>query len=180
MTPELPADELLFRFIADLCSAPERGAVETWLRADTANQRRLDDIRRIWGASRPTPSRDVDRMWTSLRAAVDAAERSAVEPFDLPPITVRTPPRIARLSTKTFPAATWAAAVVLLAVGAAIFASRSSTERHVRAPADVHTYATGPAQTANVLLRDGTRVFLAPKSRLSVPDDFGGAERLAK
>ena len=180
MTPDAPTDELLFRFLAQLCSASERAAVESWLRSDPANGRRLEDIRRIWSASRPAHSRDVDRMWTRLRAGVESgapAHGSVADSHG----AERTPPRIARLSTKTFPAATWAAAVVVLAAGAAIVAALSRTGPTVHAPAAGHTYATGSAQTANVRLRDGTRVFLAPLSRLTVPDDFGGgAERVVE
>ena len=178
MPPETPTDEHLFRFVAELCSAAERAAVEAWLRNDPANGRRFDDIRRIWAASRPAPSRDVDRMWTRLRAEVELAAPPA-SAGGLPAAD-RTPPRIARLSARTFPAATWAAAVVLLAAGTAIVASLSRTEPPARAAAAAHTYATGPAQTANVHLRDGTRVVLAPQSRLTVPDAFGGNERLVE
>ena len=178
MTPEAPTDELLFRFVADLCPAPERAAVEAWLRADPANDSRLDDLRRIWAASRPTPSRDVDRMWTRLRAAVEPAGEPAIAFRDHHAAAERTVPRIAGMSSRTFPPATWAAAVVVVAAGAAFVASLSHSSAPGRATRPAHTYATGPAQTANVRLRDGTRVFLAPQSRLTVPDDFGGAERL--
>ena len=180
MTPDGPTDELLFRFLAQLCTASERAAVESWLRGDPANGARLEDIRRIWLASRPAPSRDVDRMWTRLRANVESAVPSHSFSAD-GHATERTPPRIARLSARTFPAGAWAAAVIVLVAGAAIVVSLSRTEPAVHTPAAAHTYATGTAQTANVRLRDGTRVFLAPMSRLTVPDDFGGGpERLVE
>jgi ferric-dicitrate binding protein FerR (iron transport regulator) len=180
MTPDAPTDDILFRFIAELCSASERGTVESWLRADPANGRRLDDVRRIWAASRPAVTRDVDRMWTRLRAGVESAASSPGKSGN-GHTAERTLPRIVRLSARTLPAATWAAAVVVFAAGAAIVASLSRSESPVHAAAAAHTYATGIAQTANVRLRDGTRVFLAPQSRLTVPDDFGGGtERLVE
>lgn len=179
MTPDAPADELLFRFIAELCSAPERGAVEGWLRRDPANGRRLEDIRRVWRASRPAPARDVDRMWTRLRAA--AKVEGPASPSSAAPIGERArriqPGGLARWPTRTFPAAAWAAALVLLAGSAAAFFSLARSSRSPRSAPPPRVYATGPAQTANIRLRDGTQVTLAPASRLSVPDDFGAGER---
>jgi ferric-dicitrate binding protein FerR (iron transport regulator) len=179
MMSDDPTDELLFRFIAERCSASERELVEAWLR-DPANGRRLDDIRAIWLASRATPSRDVDRMWTRLRAELDdadqpgdadaganahAAERAAPHPS------------LTGLSGRAFSSGTWAAALAAVAATAALVVSLSHPDAPAAVPAAAHTYATGPAQTANVRLRDGTRVTLAPQSRLSVPDDFGARER---
>ncbi|MFI5233667.1 MAG: FecR family protein [Gemmatimonadales bacterium] len=178
---DAPTDELLFRFIAEQCAASERGVVEGWLRRDPANVRRLDDLRRIWLASRPAPLRDVDRMWTRLRAAAEqgGADRRAASPRSQDGDRGRPVPRAASLqwSARTFTAATRAAAVVVLAASAALFISFSRVSRPRRAVAAPRIYATGPAQTANVRLRDGTRVTLAPASRLTVPDDFGTSAR---
>lgn len=174
-----PTDELLFRFIADRCTAPERDVVEHWLRRDPANDRRLDDIRALWGASRAAPSRDVDRMWTRLRAEVDEAERH-VGDADADNRTAERavpPATFTRLSTGTFASGTWAAALVAVAATVALAVSLSRSDSPATVSVSVHTYATGAAQTANVRLRDGTRVTLAPESRLSVPDDFGAHER---
>jgi len=41
----------------------------------------------------------------------------------------------------------------------------------------VRTYATGVGQRATIELQDGSRIMLAPQSRLSVPVDFGAATR---
>jgi transmembrane sensor len=176
-----PTDELLFRFIAERCSTSERGIVEGWLRRDPANARRLDDTRRIWLASRPAPLRDVDRMWTRLRAAAEgeAMERSGESPVAPGGDRARPAPRAASLRwpTRTFPAATWAAAAVVLATGAALLFSLSHVSVPARPAVPPRVYATGRGQTANVRLADGTRVTLAPQTRLTVPDDFGGAER---
>lgn len=174
----VPTDELLFRFLADHCSAPERAAVESWLRSAPANERRLEDIRRIWIADRPVPSRDVDRMWTRLRAEIDAGPQAT-------PAAPISAPRggeasrrqaFARLAPHTSPVAAWTAAIVAVAASAVLAVALLRPSQPARVVA-AHTYATGPAQTANVRLRDGTRVALAPKTHLTVPDDFGGAER---
>lgn len=175
MTPDAPTDEVLFRYIAGLCSASEQSAVEAWLRDDPRNELHLDDMRRIRAASRGTPSRDVDRMWTRLHASIDAARESGTAPSG----PARAVPRVARLSAGTRSRAVWAsAAVVLVAAGVAAFVRLSRAGASAPPAATSHVYATGPAQTATVRLRDGTRVVLAPESRLSVPDAFGDSERV--
>ena len=177
MMPDDPTDELLFRFIAERCTAAERELVELWLR-DPANGRRLDDIRAIWLASRATPSRDVDRMWTRLRAEINDADQPADAGANAR-TAERVTPRasLTGLSGRAFSSGTWAAALAAVAATAALVVSLSRSDTPAAVTATAHTYATGPAQTANVRLRDGTRVTLAPESRLSVPDDFGARER---
>ena len=60
MTPgklDEPNDELLFRYVADRCTAPERLELKDWLRRDAANANRVEEMRRIWWASRPPRAR---------------------------------------------------------------------------------------------------------------------------
>jgi transmembrane sensor len=73
--------------------------------------------------------------------------------------------------------AAWTAAIVAVAASAVLAVALLRPSKSARVVVPAHIYATGPAQTANVRLRDGTRVALAPKTHLTVPDDFGGAER---
>jgi transmembrane sensor len=173
--PDEPADELLFRFIADRCSAHERAAVETWLFRDPANDERLEEIRRISGRARAVVPRDVDGMWTRLRADIDgnAPAAGAIPPHE------RTPrPDVAtRLAARRMPVAAWTAAILAVAATVVVTVMLSHPVTPTGAAVAARTYATGPAQTANVRLRDGTRVVLAPQTRLTVPDDFDGADR---
>ncbi|HEV8409374.1 MAG TPA: FecR domain-containing protein [Gemmatimonadaceae bacterium] len=136
---------------------------------DTDDPNSLDEILRH--ASREKPSRDVDRMWTRLRDAVEQEpSRAALR------AKVSRPAGFRELPHRPVPAAAWAAAVVLLLGGSAFVVLRNRpAERPVAAD---HVYATGPAQTAKVRLSDGSRVVLAPMSRLSVPDNFGDAQRI--
>jgi transmembrane sensor len=175
----VPPDELLFRLLAGHCTAPERDAVERWLRSDAANELHLDDIRHIWLAQRPVPSRDVDRMWTRLRAEIDtSAQAASAAPVSTPHGGGATRRQaFARLAPRTSPLAAWTAAIAAIAASAVLAVALLRPSEAVRTVAAAHIYATGPAQTANVRLRDGTRVVLAPKTHLTVPDDFGGAGR---
>jgi transmembrane sensor len=183
MTPRAfdePTDELLFRYVAGQCTSPERLNVEGWLRRDAGNASRVENMRRIWHASHPSPARDVDRMWTRLRGAMEhtpalRSESGTVDEAFKRPIRHA---GLTRLSRRGFPAGAWAAALVALIGGGAIYVSRSRPAPPPPPPAAPHVYATGPAQTADIRLRDGSRVMLAPKSRLRVPDDFGSHDRL--
>jgi transmembrane sensor len=180
MTPgklDEPNDELLFRYVADRCTAPERLELKDWLRRDAANANRVEEMRRIWWASRPPRARDIDRMWTRLRGATENSAAS-VSDSDVPDDALDRPVHhgaLAGLSPRGFPVGVWAAAIVVLVGGGALFVSRARDTSPE--PAAPHVYATGPAQTANVRLSDGSRVTLAPTSRLTVPDDFGRRER---
>lgn len=175
-----PNDELLFRFVAGQCATPECVEVEAWLRRDHDNVRRVEQMRRIWLASRQRPSRDVDRMWTRFR---DAAEREQVDVDN----TVgshqiaKSATRIGVLTRRperTFAVGRWAAVLVALMGGGALLVSRTHTAAPPPAPSAPHLYATSAAQTARILLSDGSRIVLAPKSRLSVPAEFGVRERV--
>lgn len=181
MTPgklDDPIDELIFRYVANRCTAAERLELEGWLRRDAGNANRVEEMRRVWRASRPPRARDVDRMWTRLRAATEDRAASGLE-SDAPEDALERAVHHAALSSlapRGFPAGVWAAAIAVLVGGGALFVSH--TRETSRDPAAPRVYATGPAQTANVRLSDGSRVTLAPMSRLSVPDDFGRRERL--
>lgn len=177
--PDEPSDELLFRLLAGQCTAPERADVESWLRRNPDTARRVEEMRRLWLASRPKSPRDVDRMWTRLRAAAERDQR--VDDSTTPPAHVpgRSTHRgiSARRSERTFTLGSWAAVLVVLIGGGALFVSRSRSASPPPAPAAPHVYATSAAQTARILLGDGTRIVLAPRSRLVVAADFGVRER---
>lgn len=179
--PDSPTDELLFRYVTGSCSSHEHAEVEGWLRRDPANGRRMEDIRRIRLASRPQPSRDVDRMWTRLHDAtrrVESAAECVTEPLRARPARAGGAGRgFTAMPAAPVPAVVVAAAIVLLA-GGAFVALRTHWAPVAPARVSVQTYVTGPAQTANIRLRDGSTVRLAPESRLRVPDDYGDHARL--
>ncbi len=122
-------------------------------------------------ASRGKPSRDVDRMWTRLRGAIEREsprrEARASEPR---------PANFRELQRRPCPSAAWAAALALVVGGSALLILRDRSPQRAASPE--HIYATGPAQTAKVRLGDGSLVVLAPMSRLRVPADFGEQARV--
>jgi transmembrane sensor len=173
-----PSETLLFRYVADQCAAPERLAVERWLRRDAANERRVENIRRIWRVWPPGPTPDMDRLWSRL---LDATAHPPVLTSDTtgPGDPIERPVRatgLTRLSRRGFQAAVWAA-VLAIFVSGVLLRTRGHTGPAPPVAASPHVYTTGPAQTVHVRLGDGSGVMLAPMSRLSVPDDYGGRER---
>jgi ferric-dicitrate binding protein FerR (iron transport regulator) len=72
-----------------------------------------------------------------------------------------------------WPGAAAAAAVVL----AAVALERSSAHEHVASEPPAGSYATATMQRAEIRLADGTRVRMAPASRLRVAADFGRERR---
>ena len=98
-------------------------------------------------------------------AAVDDKDGTSHRHFVLPPSTIRQP------WWKTVPAAI--AVVALIAIGGL---KMVTTKAPVVAPAP-RTYETAFAQRAELRLTDGTRVVLAPGSRLRVATDFGNERR---
>jgi transmembrane sensor len=178
--PDEPNDELLFRFVAGQCATPERVGLEAWLRRNSDNARRVEQIRHIWLASRPKSSRDVDRMWTRLRAAAEREQPVVGHTAGAAHVSGRATGRgvLARRPERTFAVGRWAAVLAVLVGGGALLVSRSRSAAPPQPPVAPHEHATSAAQTAKILLSDGTRIVLAPKSRLSVPAEFGARERV--
>jgi transmembrane sensor len=141
--------ELLARFVAGDADAPERARVESWSASDPANARELERLRRGWVSGRPAAGAwDVDRAWARVSARLDAG--AVVVP-------------IGRRRRAWIGVA--AAAVLALAAAGLL----------LRPPAT--TYATEPGAQRTIELGDGSRVVLAPASRLEVDRRYGERDR---
>jgi len=113
-------------------------------------------------------------LQTATIAAADSAESNR---SNASAISVRRFRRDAsrRISRWTTAKAGWSVAAGLLVVIVTAIVIRSARTDHVsRVPL---VYATVAGQRATVTLTDGSRVTLAPQSRLMVGDDFNGAAR---
>src|SRR5688572_7834909 len=111
---------------------------------------------------------DVESMLARAEQRIDAGPAAAKAQAQ------RTPVRASRAITR--------ARVPLLAlaggVAIAVLALGIVTLRPKHTPSTYQTYNTATAQSAAITLKDGTRVQLAPESRLTVPDEFGQAMRI--
>lgn len=171
----------LVRYVAGRCSAAEAEEMRVWIAAAPGRADVVASLRRTWelaerprGAGRMASSGawDVDAAWSELCRRYEArrAARHAV------PIRSG---RAAVRKRRTVPA--WAmraaAAVVLLAGGAATAVMLSGPGADAPEAVAMREYATDRGQRAELRLPDGTRVVLSVASRVRVPEDYGRRAR---
>ncbi len=173
---------LLDRFLTGECSPAEVELVRRWLAAHPASAQYVNDVRAaLEKAARPAGGWDTAGAWARVLRDAVAPERNAA----------RLPPPL-RLTASTFTerralarviASPWmrlAAAIVLVIGAGALWLGRAPTwfgtpPRSAVPP--MHEYVTARGQRTELRLPDGTRVMLAPDSRLRVPADFDAAGR---
>lgn len=165
-----PSDELLARFLREGCTSDESRSVQGWLALSADNARRLEGVRRMLAPATGSEW-NVDRMWADVRAKTIDANRPAVVPSA--PL-----PRAPRVAFDLQPWRTRIAASLLFAlIGTAAWLEwRPRPPEPAPATPDV-VYQTRRGQTATVQLSDGSKVRLAPESRLVVAAGFGDGVR---
>ncbi|MBX6333003.1 MAG: FecR domain-containing protein, partial [Gemmatimonadaceae bacterium] len=169
-------------YLSGRSSPEEVQQIEQWAAQDPARAELLAAVRRIWDAAAVSMEPfDAEAAVRRLRAArtrtraglVPAREQRVVRWH---PSEVST---IWRKRSRTVPAAI--AALLVVSLGVAGWWWRS----HAAPAASPHTtlwreYATARGQRAEVLLTDGTRVWLSVDSRLRVPMDYGARARTVR
>jgi transmembrane sensor len=149
---------LLTRYVAGECSQVESVDVERWLDADPAHQQEIATARRMWDqAGTLPPATRIDAMWQDLRRRMRDAD-SGAQPAQ--------PVRAWHIPWRMAAAACLAVIIGVLAVRAI----------RTRLP-EPQVFASAARQRLNVRLGDGTRVLLAPESRLRLATDFGRQRR---
>jgi transmembrane sensor len=177
--------ELLDRFLAGECSEAEAALVRRHLMVRPQVARALAALlRQLDGEGARPPAPDSGASWEQLRRRMHGGESSAPAPAPMP--TAHRParggrrPRFAALPAQ---APSWPRAIAAAAVAAAIGAA---VLYHGRRPADrataaaeppEQTFATVNRQRAELRLADGTRIRLAPASRLRVSGTYGATRR---
>jgi transmembrane sensor len=165
--------ELMDRYLAGECSAEEMAQVRRWLAAHPDASRRLDTfLNEIGGTRRPAPP-NVSASWRAIRGRFRTPESSGtVEPERRPRLqSVSDAPRRVRLDWR-WSVATAAACIAVIA-GVSYVAARVQP---AMSPPVRRSYVTAE-QRADFRLPDGTRVRLAPRSRLRAATDFGTERR---
>jgi transmembrane sensor len=156
-----PSDALLARYIDGDCTAAERHDIEAQLGRSPSLGQRVAELR-VLLASEPRPATwNADRIWSAL-----ITHRRAARVFAVP-------------REKHAFSFSIAAALLVLVGGGAVWLRTHSREAPVPSAldaADGH-YTTSRSQYATITLTDGSRVTLAPESRLTVPASFGEASR---
>lgn len=168
---------LLERYLSGSTTPEESNRVEAWLAEDPARWSQvaaLLDEGATAALSGPSLERAGDEVWTRLEGEPGVVNGLSgvgkIRPLGAPVRAFAVPPR--RRFTPQF-----AAAVVILAVGAAAAGAlllRSWSPAPIEA---VRVASTAPAERAKFRLPDGTQVILGVASTLRYPDDFGSASR---
>lgn len=174
---------LLDRHLGGLCMPEESAAIRQWAASDPMRAQLLASVQRIWDESGETPQRFDAEAAVRALALARASEASR----DGHTGELQLVPRSGRHVTlpAVGPLAKWrgwapvAAAVLLLAVSSVAWHWHAQTAGATAgmSNASAREYATAPGQRAEVLLIDGTRVWLNVDSRLRIPADFGSTTR---
>lgn len=168
----------LDRYFAGRCSADEAELVRAWA-TDPVHAIELSQARQVWEAAAAAPPRfDAEAAVVALRAARAGVRRTDVLPLP----RARTPFRAAVVRGT---APSWIGALVAAGIVAAVgvagwWIGTQALPSHPRPAAEppMHVYATTRGQRAEVMLVDGTRVWLSVDSRLRVPESYGARSRM--
>lgn len=172
MTPPTdPSDDLLARFIDGELGQAEARELHARIAGDAHLRQRVADLKALLSVQPPRATPDADRLWSVIRRR----ELDAKSP------TLRVAvgrARLPKLATSRFNFAA-AAALLIAASGAAwLLITRRPQELAVPgATGEPRQYTTSRGQNATIQLTDGSKVVLAPSSRLTISPDYAAAER---
>jgi transmembrane sensor len=169
--------ERLASYLSGELSSEEVAEVELWLSASSEHRELVDQLHAAWRRTAELPeiieSVDVQAAWS--RAAVRLPEETP-NIHKRPSFTLESV-----VSRQRMKPALAAAAAVLVAVSAAalwrLTLHTSNLAPGIVPSSAASVYATGRGERGAVTLPDGTRLILAPDSRLRAPRAFGRATR---
>ena len=166
-----PLDIEIAKYVAGECEPAEERAMDARIAGSPELRERVARMRRVLGGDGADPSTDADRLWANFAARAGqmaqvegerpALRRRARAAFD--------ESRLARVAS--------AAAFVILAGGAALWLATRTPAAAPPVPEEPGHYRTSRGQYATIQLTDGSRVTLAPESRLTIPAAFGRGVR---
>jgi transmembrane sensor len=163
---------LLGRYLRGDCAPAEVDVVERWVAADAANAELLAFLREIWDAPAVTrPPIDKAEAWRTLQASLAAAEKPVVRPLQVLPTSTSARPRWSAWRRGTLLGG--AAAAAIAAIGAVTW--RQLAIESPTGPG--REYATTAGQRAELILVDGTRVWLSVDSRIRLLPGYGTKAR---
>ncbi len=170
-----PTDISIARFIAGECTAAEARAFEAALADSPALRDRVAKMRLVMGSAPTGSSWNADQMWADLRG-----RSQGPTPLAEPRAARRSPGGLKRAfnDQRLAPYSSAAAIIFVLAGAAALWlGTRGTTVQTSHALEEAGHYSTTRGQYATIQLTDGTRVTLAPESRLTIPAAFGHDRR---
>lgn len=167
MTPtRVPTDEQLVRYLRGECSGSESVAIHGWLAEKVSHAQRLERLRGLIDPAERIEW-NVDPMWSAIRSATIDTRQSR-------PVVSAASRRVARLAFAVY----WwrglvAASLLIALAGVGAWIGRGDRTRVSTSVAPDVVYQTARGQAATVQLSDGSRVQLAPESRLTIAAAFG-------
>lgn len=171
-TPNKPSDADLATYIAGMSSTVRRAEIEQWIATDRANAEHVDALRTVLLTGLPSDSWNRARMWGNIEAEIERTDTPAPAEPTAPAATTRFG-SVFRARQSLLAAMSIAAAIIVVATGATYLLRSLSP----RADVPPREYATRRGERVTVQLSDGSRVTLAPDSRLRVAGAFGAERR---
>ncbi len=174
MRDDIP-DRLLERYCAGDCAPSERSEVERWIAADPAHRELVALLTAAWHeagvAAVPAERADVPAMWARVRTRVQETTH--------PPLRIAAAnesPRSDRRFglTRRFGRGAAAAALVL-AAGATLLVTHLANDSAITTSSmsqPMQEIVTRRGQRVALDLPDGSRVVVAPESRLRIPKSY--------
>lgn len=159
--------ESLVRFIEGSADEQSASIITEWLDSDTANRRFFSQIREIWLNRSELSELMGGTMERDLEKVVREIKTHQEEKVKRVPV-----PSFNTLWRKIA-----AAALVLIAIGAAYFAGRTHTSPLRAADVRYNELIVPKGQRSKVVLSDGTSIWLNAGSKLRFPSDFMGDTR---
>jgi len=164
-------------YFSGSCSAEEVEMVRQWSAADPTHSAILADAKRIWDEVGVIPDQfDATAAVRALRAA-----RANGDQVDS---VLHMPRRVSRQTSAVGSRWSWsvakiAAAVLVLVAGGFAWqlVARQAGRATATADAPMREYATARGQRADLLLSDGTQVWLSVDTHLRVPANYGTRNR---
>ena len=159
--------DAIARYFAGESSPDETVAVRRWLEAHPTEASALGSLNDATAllANATPPDLDVE---AALKRVIERRDAAAVIPIGNRP-TRRTSAPATMPARRWQPMALRVAAAAVLAVGAGLWWHTQRTGGYSPMPGG-QTFATNVGQRDSVRLADGTRVLLAPESRLTVAE----------
>ncbi len=167
------SEAMLIRYLASDCSADEIQRIRQWIARDPKHLERVNELRILWAAERPLPAWNVEGTWARLQRTT-GLDGDKLIPL---PVSVMTPlptsARMRRWAGKGIAVMLGLAATIVLAVGVLLSRGTGGPWSSLLHSSNEREYATTRGQRAALQLPDGTRLVLAPESRVRIPATFG-------
>jgi len=167
--------EAIARYFAGECPPDEAAAVQRWLEAHPAEASALSSFNDATALLATANPADLD-VEAALKRVSERRDATEVIPIGSRRPAGATPPRVAVPARRWRSIALPAAAAAVVLIGGGLWWHSRQTPGYTPASA-AQVFATNVGQRDSVRLADGTRVLLAPESRLTVAMGYGNRVR---